>query len=179
MREVSAEEGNRLLRIVRRSSGSVVTWRRAQMVLLSVQGMDVAEIAKVTFTSPDRVREVINNFNDDGFESLYPKYAGGRPPTFTLPQRRRSRRSPCPGPGDHGLPFSTWSLSKLAEFLVAEGVVDDISHEGLRVLLRKEEVSFQAVKTWKQSTDPDYEAKKNRVLELYDIAEGKAAAGDW
>jgi hypothetical protein len=35
------------------------------------------------------------------------------------------------------LPFSTWSLTKLAEFLVAEGVVDDISHEGLRDLLRK------------------------------------------
>ena len=88
VREVSNEEGNRLLRIVRRSSGSVVTWRRAQMVLLSVQGMDVAGIAKVTFTSPDRVREVINNFNEDGFDSLYPKYAGGRPPTFTLPQRQ-------------------------------------------------------------------------------------------
>jgi transposase len=175
VREVSADEGNRLLRIVRRSSGSVVTWRRAQMILLSVQGMDVAQIAKVTFTSPDRVREVINNFNDDGFESLYPKYAGGRPPTFTLPQRQAIKKVALSRPGDHGLPFSTWSLAKLAEFLVAEGVVDDISHEGLRVLLRKEEVSFQAVKTWKQSTDPDYEAKKNRVLELYDIAEGKAA----
>ena len=178
VREVSDEEGNRLLRIVRRSSGSVVTWRRAQMVLLSVQGMDVAGIAKVTFTSPDRVREVINNFNDDGFESLYPKYAGGRPPTFTLPQRQEIKKIALSRPADHGLPFSTWSLTKLAEFLVAEGVVDDISHEGLRVLLRKEEVSFQAMKTWKQSDDPDYEAKKNRVLELYDIAEGKAEPGD-
>ena len=174
VREVSNEEGNRLLRIVRRSSGSVVTWRRAQMVLLSVQGMDIAQIAKVTFTSPDRVREVINNFNDDGFDSLVPKYAGGRPPTFTLPQRQQIKKIALSRPADHGLPFSTWSLTKLAEFLVAEGVVDDISHEGLRVLLRKEEVSFQAVKTWKQSNDPDFEAKKNRVLELYDIAEGKA-----
>jgi transposase len=120
------------------------------------------------------VREVINNFNDDGFESLYPKYAGGRPPTFTLPQRHEIKKSALSRPTDHGLPFSTWSLTKLAEFLVAEGVVDDISHEGLRVLLRKEEVSFQAIKTWKQSSDPDFEAKKNRVLELYDIAEGKA-----
>jgi len=144
------------------------------MVLLSVQGMDVTQIAKVTFTSPDRVREVINNFNDDGFESLVPRYAGGRPPTFTLPQRHEIKKIALSRPADHGLPFSTWSLTKLAEFLVAEGVVDDISHEGLRVLLRKEEVSFQAVKTWKQSSDPDYEAKKNRVLELYDIAEGKA-----
>jgi transposase len=29
------------------------------------------------------------------------------------------------------------------------------------------------IKTYKQSNDPDYEQKKNRVLELYDIADGK------
>ena len=177
-REVSNEEGNRLLRIVRRSSGSVVTWRRAQMVLLSVQGMDVAGIAKVAFTSPDRVREVINNFNEDGFSSLYPKYSGGRPPTFTLPQRQEIKKVALSRPVDHGLPFSTWSLAKLAEFLVAEGVVDDISHEGLREVLQKEQVSFQAIKTFEASDDPDYEPKKNRVLELYDIAEGRAQPGE-
>lgn len=121
---------------------------------------------------------MLHNFNDDGFESLYPKYAGGRPPTFTLPQRREIRKIALSRPVDHDLPFSTWSLSKLAEFLVAEGVVDDISHEGLRVLLREEGVSFQVIKTWKQSTDPDFEAKKNRVLELYDIADGKAEPGE-
>jgi transposase len=178
VREISNDEGNRLLRIVRRSSGSVVTWRRAQMVLLSAQGMDVAGIAEVAFTSPDRVRAVIHNFNDDGFDSLYPRYAGGRPPTFTLPQRQQIKKVALSRPVDHGLPFSTWSLSKLADFLVAEGVVDDISHEGLRVLLRDQGVSFQVIKTWKQSTDPDFEAKKNRVLELYDIAEGETEPGD-
>ena len=119
VREISNDEGNRLLKIVRRSSGSVVTWRRAQMVLLSAQGMDVAQIATVAFTSKDRVREVIHNFNDDGFDSLYPKYAGGRPPTFTLPQRREIRKIALARPQDHDLPFSTWSLSKLADFLVA------------------------------------------------------------
>lgn len=40
VRDITNDEGNRLLRIVRRSTGSVVTWRRAQMVLLSAQGMD-------------------------------------------------------------------------------------------------------------------------------------------
>ncbi|MEX1037408.1 MAG: IS630 family transposase [Acidimicrobiia bacterium] len=177
VREISNDEGNRLLRIVRRSSGSVVTWRRAQMVLLSAQGMDVGRIAQVAFTSEDRVRAVIHNFNDDGFDSLYPRYRGGRPPTFTLPQRQEIKKIALSRPVDHDLPFSTWSLSKLAEFLVAEGVVDDISHEGLRVLLREEGVSFQVIKTWKQSNDPDFEAKKNRVLALYDIADGKTEPG--
>ncbi|HEX4862523.1 MAG TPA: IS630 family transposase, partial [Acidimicrobiales bacterium] len=177
VREITNEEGQRLLRIVRRDSGSVVRWRRAQMVLLSAQGMNVGQIAKVAFTSEDRVREVIHNFNDDGFDSLDPKYAGGRPPKFTLPQRRAIKKIALSRPTDHDLPFSTWSLSKLAEFLVAEGVVDDISHEGLRVLLREEGVSFQRIKTWKVSNDPDFEAKKNRVLELYAIADGESEPG--
>jgi len=177
VREISNEEGQRLLRMVRRSSGSVVTWRRAQMVLLSAQGMDVAGIAKVAFTSCARVRDVIHNFNADGFDSLVPRYAGGRPPKFTLPQRVQIKKIALGRPADHDLPFSTWSLPKLADYLVAKGVVDDISHEGLRLLLREEGVSFQAVKTWKTSTDPDYEAKKNRVLALYDIADGTTAPG--
>ena len=58
-----------------------------------------------------------------------------------------------------------------------KGVVEDISHEGLRALLREERVSFQAIKTWKESNDPDFELKKNRILELYDLADGKVQAG--
>ena len=177
VRDLTSDEGATLLSIIRRGSGSVVRWRRAQIVLWSAQRMDVPAIAKIAFTSEDRVRAVIHNFNTDGFDSLVPRYAGGRPPTFTLPQRREIKKIALSRPSDHDLPFSTWSLSKLAEFLVAEGVVDDISHEGLRGLLREEGVSFQVINTFKVSNDPDFEAKKNRVLELYDIADGKAPPG--
>ena len=148
-------------------------WRRAQIVLWSANRMDVPAIAKIVFTSEDRVRAVIHNFNDDGFDSLTPKYAGGRPPTFTLPQRQEIKeRSPCPGRPIMICRSRRGRLSKLAEFLVAEGVVDDISHEGLRALLREEGVSFQVIKTFKVSNDPDFEDKKNRILELYVIADG-------
>ena len=37
VRTITNAEGNQLLRILRRSSGSVVTWRRAQMILLSAR----------------------------------------------------------------------------------------------------------------------------------------------
>lgn len=39
VRDISDVEGTRLLRIVLRGSGSGVTWRRAQVVLPSAQGM--------------------------------------------------------------------------------------------------------------------------------------------
>jgi transposase len=178
VREIDDDEGRHLVRIIRRGSGSVVTWRRAQMVLLSAQGMEVAAIAKVAFTSEDRVRDVIHNFNADGFSSLYPKYRGGRPPKFTLAQRREIKKVAKSRPVEHDLPFSAWSLSKLGEFLVAEGVVDDISHEGLRMLLREEGVSFQRIKTWKTSKDPDYAVKKARIEHLYAIADREVTPED-
>jgi hypothetical protein len=67
-------------------------------------------------------------------------------------------------------------LSKLAEFLVAEGW-----SMGLPTRVgpgpQGRGVSFQTIETVKHSNDPDYEAKKNRVLELYDIAEGRMEPG--
>jgi hypothetical protein len=61
---------------------------------------------------------------------------------------------------------------------VAEGVVDDISHEGLRVLLREEGVTFQRLKTWKASKDPRYAAKRTRFEQLYAIGgKGNRARG--
>ena len=104
---------------------------------------------------------------------LGPQVRGGRPPKFSASERAAIKKIALGRPVDHGEPFSTWSLTKLADHLVRKGVVDDISHEGLRALLREEGVSFQAIKTWKESNDPDFEVKKNRILELYDIADGK------
>nr|WP_241989788.1 MULTISPECIES: helix-turn-helix domain-containing protein [unclassified Streptomyces] len=148
------------------------------MVLPAAQGMPVAKTAEVTFTSADRVRDVIHNFNADGFASLYPKYKGGRPKTFTLPERREIKKIAKSKPTEHDLPFSTRSLTKPADFLVAEGVVDDISHEGLRILLREEGVSLQRLKTWKTSRDPGYAARKARVEHLCAIADGDVVPED-
>jgi len=116
--------------------------------------MDPTQIARVTFTSPDRVRDVIRDFNADGFDALYPRYRGGRPLKYSEVERGEIKQIALSRPTDHELPFSTWSVTKLAEYLVEKEVVEDISHEGLRKLLDAEGVSFQRIKTWKQSSDP-------------------------
>jgi hypothetical protein len=108
--------------------------------------MDGAAIAKVAFTSEDRVRDMIRNFNCPRFSSLYPKYEGDHSPKFTLSPRREIKKIARVRPGEYGLPFSAWSLSNLAEFLVAEEVVDDINHEDMRVPLREEGVTSQHLK---------------------------------
>jgi hypothetical protein len=118
VREIDDDERQRLVRIIRRGSGSAVTWRRVLMMLLSAQGMDVAAIAKVAFTSDDRVRDVMRNLNADG---------PGRCTRSTGAAIRRSSR---------------WAS-----------------------------VTFQRLKTWKTSRDPQYAVKKARIERLYAIAD--------
>src|SRR3954447_19231644 len=82
VRRLNDAEGRELQRIVRRggkSDRSIVKWRRAMVVLASAGGNDVAVIARLVQTSPDRVREMIHRFNDLGMRSLDPQWAGGRP----------------------------------------------------------------------------------------------------
>jgi transposase len=123
VREIDDDEGRQLMRIIRRGSGSVVTWRRAQMVLLSAQGMDVPAVAKVAFTSEDRVRDVIRNFNADGFGSLYPRYKGGRPPKFTLEQRREIKKIASPGSKAHASAHPAFMLRNYFRTFEMAGIV--------------------------------------------------------
>ena len=135
----------------------------------------------MTCTSPDRVRDVIHNFDADGFDALYPRYRGGRPATFSADQRAEITKVARGRPTDHGLPFSTWSRPKLAEHLVAKGW----SPRGGRRLSATKDWAccwarragpFNGCRAPKTSTDPNDETKKNRGLELSAIADAPAAA---
>jgi hypothetical protein len=93
VRELSNDEGRRLLRIVRRDSGSVVGWRPALLCFCRLRAWTWPGSSEVAFTSPDRVREVIRNFNDDGSTHSTP-----RPPAGA----RRSSRSGAPADQEDG-----------------------------------------------------------------------------
>jgi len=75
-------------------------------------------------------------------------------------------------PAVHGLPFVQWSVRKLAAHLArcahrcphpGRTRPIRIGRERLRRLLRERGLSFQRTRTWKESTDPDKEAKLDRI----------------
>jgi transposase len=179
VRPVTMTEGRRLQQIGR-TARDPVRLRRAIVVLMSAQGQAVPDIAHLLDCSQEYVRGVIHDFNDIGFRALDPKWSGGRPKTISEPVRRRICLIARCCPRDLGLPFSAWSLSKLAEYAVALGMVASISRESIRQILRAGGVSWQATKTWKASTDPDFIAKMHRVLDLYDHppADGRVVCAD-
>jgi transposase len=111
------------------------------MVLWSAQGMSVAQIARLAFTSEDRVRDVLHNFSAGAFDSLYPRYAGGRPPVFTLAQRREIKKIAKSKPAGHGLPFSRWRRKRRGEFLEFCRYLRGLHRPGARIAIVRDNFS--------------------------------------
>lgn len=173
VRSISDAEGRELQRLARRSRDAVVA-RRAAIVLCSAQGMSVPEITGTVFADAGHIRAVLNGFNERGFEALRPGRSPGRPRRIDEPTRARIVEVALSRPQDRGLPFTHWSLPKLRDHLVESGVVESISHEGVRQVLAERGISFQRTKTWKQSSDPEFERKKG--LFFASISVGPSAA---
>ncbi|MFE9695026.1 IS630 family transposase [Micromonospora sp. NPDC005806] len=167
VRQVSMAEGQRLQRITR-TAKDPVKLRRAIVVLMSAQGQPAPDIAHLLKTSEDYVRDVIHAFNERGFDALDPKWSGGAPRRIDEQTRDWICVIARCDPRFLGKPFSCWSLSKLRDYLIEAGYVTTISVETVRRILHERGVSWQATKTWKASTDPDFTSKMRRVLDLYD-----------
>ncbi|MFC8665811.1 IS630 family transposase [Streptomyces sp. NPDC057199] len=68
-----------------------------------------------------------------------------------------------------GQPFTRWSLRKLVAYLrKVHGRIIRIGREALRSLLARRGVTFQRTKTWKESPDPDRDAKLDRIEHVQD-----------
>lgn len=163
---ITARQGRKLKAWSERSSFGV-TRQRAHIVWCSATGMTAPEIAEQFGYDVKHVRLVIHGFNEGGFDSLEPKYDGGPKPTFTEEQRVKIVDLALGRPKDYGYPFTRWSLRKLARAAVERGIVKSITRETVRTILKEAGVSHQRTKTWKESKDPLFEAKRRRIKRLY------------
>ena len=165
IRPLEAAELEHLARF--RKSARQAVRQRAQILMASVVYTPVAQIARICQTDEAHVRKVIHAFNDFGFESLNPKVGTGRPTTFEPAIRDRIVAIALAPPRSVGEPLTRWSLRRLRRYLVRRRVVPTISVETVRLILAQAHTSYQRTRSWKRSTDPEFEAKAERVLGLY------------
>ncbi|MCX5205916.1 IS630 family transposase [Streptomyces sp. NBC_00237] len=164
VRRLTEQEGQKLQRIVRRGSTSTVRFRRAMMLLASAGRNSVPVIAKLVQADEDTVRDVIHKFNEIGLACLDPRWAGGRPRLLSDDDEDFVIQTATTRPTKLGKPFTRWSIRKLADHLrhnVSRPI--RIGREALRCLLARRGITFQRTKTWKESTDPDFDAKLERI----------------
>jgi transposase len=121
--------------------------------------VDAADRVGLHFTA---AYDWVHRFNDSGFASFEqvpnPK---GRPPILKATQLRELVDVALSSPAERGLPFSNWSVPKLAEYCRHRRLLPPVTDEWVRRLLRREGLTAQRIRTWKTSTDPDFDRKKN------------------
>ncbi|MGW9557853.1 IS630 family transposase [Nocardiopsis sp. NPDC055551] len=163
-RRLTNPEGQKLQRIVRRGSTNTVRYRRAMIILASSSGNTVPVIARLVAADEKTVREVIHAFNTQGLSCLDPKWAGGRPRLLTPDEEDLVIHTATTRPTKLGRPFTRWSLRKLTAYLAHRpGPGLRIGRETLRTLLHQHGVTFQRTTTWKDSPDPEADAKLDRI----------------
>lgn len=165
VRDISNEEGNKLRKIVRHGRDTIEV-KRAQVIMASAQGFTAPKIGQIVLIDESYIREIIHAFNEHGLDVIKPKWGPGAPRKFTDEQRQRLVELATSRPRDLDMPFQEWSLSSLRKAAMDRGIVESISEEWLRVILQEAEVSHQSIRTWKESKDPAFEAKKRRIERL-------------
>jgi transposase len=165
VRRLTDQEGQRLLQITRRGTGSAVRLRRAMVILASAGGNTVPAIARLVSGDEDSIRQLIHRFNEIGMGCLDPRWAGGRPRRISPDDEAFIIATASTRPEALGQPFTRWSIRKLADYLAhnrgTRRVV--VGRERLRQLLREHGLTFQRTRTWKESNDPLRESKLARI----------------
>jgi transposase len=178
-RRLSDHEGQRLQQIVRRGKHGSIRVRRALIIMASASGTPVPAIARLVAADEDTVRGVIHLFNRKGLAALDPQWAGGRPRLISDDDVSVIVAAATTRPEKLGRPFTQWSLRKLAAYLAASTAWPvAISRERLRQILHEHEISFQRTRTWKESRDPDKDAKLDRIEHVISHFPGRCFAFD-
>jgi transposase len=162
-RRLTEQEGQRLLQIVRRGKHGSVRVRRAMIIMASASGTLVPAIARLVAADEDTVRDVIHAFNAKGLAALDPQWAGGRPRLISDEDIQVIVTAATTRPEKPVQPFTRWSLRKLAAYLADGPAPVRIGRERLRQILHARGISFQRTRTWKESRDPDRDAKLDRI----------------
>jgi len=133
---------------------------RAMIVILSARGLSVPEIVISLARCREYVLYWIKRFNNYGFEGLETRPRCGRPRIFTNELVNQVKSIATSKPQDMGLPFNTWSLRKLQEYLIKKKKVD-ISWVSIRNCLRRAGLTLRQAQKWMVSDDPHFGSKKN------------------
>lgn len=161
LRKLRKKEIETLRRKLRDKTVSARIYERYRVIEVARRGYSVPEIAERSGMHVTSIYDWIAHFNHHGLQGFDdPPNPDGRPSHLTSRHLREMVKMALSRPSDLGLPYTQWSVEKLRGYLIQRGLFPDYSSEWVRRLLRREGISLQRTKTWKESPDPDFEVKK-------------------
>ena len=144
---------------------------RAQMVLLATERrMSASEIAEIVRSSEETVRRWLKRYLAEGVEGLRDAPRPGAPRKVTEEYRERLVHAVRRRPRSLGLPFSLWTLRRLADYM-AERTGIRVEYETVRLHLKAAGIVLSRPQHTITSPDPEYALKKRRSNKHATISE--------
>src|SRR5215831_9150112 len=141
---------------------------RAQVVLDAARGWDNARVAAGRGVSVNTVRKWRDRFADRGLAGLRDLPRSGRPRVISGADRAAVVALACQLPAQTGVPLSRWTGPELKRELEARALASaPVSVSSLLRILAEDPVKPWRYQSWIFPRDPDFAAKANVILDLY------------
>jgi transposase len=136
---------------------------RAQMVLLAAeQQLTAPQIGKIVRKDDQTVRNWVKRYNAEGINGLFDAPRPGAPAKVTPDYREQLISAVRRRPRSLGLPYSLWTLERLADYM-AEQTGIRVTAETVRAHLKAAEIVISRPQHTISSPDPEYMVKKKTI----------------
>lgn len=160
LRELTAEEASAVESLARSRTAAARRVERARIVWRASHGETPPSIAETLGPGTETVRRRIRRFNAEGLAALEDHPRSGRPATYAADEVAAVITAALTDPRRLGLPFASWTLDRLAAYL--------LEHKGIAMrrsrideILLKEGLRWRRQETWfGERVDPEFAEKR-------------------
>jgi transposase len=160
-------EKNKILSIIKKGKNDARTICRANALNLRSKGYTLAEVADILEITPRTVFNIECYFEQGGLErALYDDPRPGPAPEFDDRVKSQIVAIVCSEPPEA---FDRWTLDLIVERAVKDKVVNSISRETVRVILREHDLKPWQQKSWcVPDLDEEFIERMEDVLNVYE-----------
>ena len=115
------------------------------LILSGIHRYRVSEISKIINLHPNHLRKWIHRYNKNGIESILNSPKTGKKRKIKENLKKKIIEIANIPPRKLGLLFSWWTLHKLKKYLEEKNIVEKISHEAIRKILKEANINLKNV----------------------------------
>ena len=162
VRPFTTEEKQVITKLSRSQTASARLVERAKMLQLGSEGKSVQQIAKSLNINEKTVRKWFKRFEDLGLAGLEDAPRSGAPSRYTAENKARVLQAARTRPSELGLPFSSWTFERLANYL-HEQLGLHMKKTRIFEILQEEGLRWRHQETWfGERLDPEFASKRGR-----------------
>jgi transposase len=143
-RELAKDEIKRLKKFLQ-SKQDHIKKRAMAIFLSSIHRYKVSMISKVVDFHPNHLRKWIKRFNKEGINVICNSPARGVKKKFDQAVCKKIVDIVKTNPRKLGLLFSCWTLHRLKSYIEENKLVEDISHETIRQILKRSGIELKKI----------------------------------